>query len=120
MQIFSPSNPKDEHLILGYRIFSNAIFIFTKYNVHIRQKRITMNDYIVMICQDKQSYIVFDCFALYNAAFLLPLQQCNDVGLMAYLGTITKTCNSMNQFINKFNVLYDRQGIGRRMRGLFF
>uniref|UniRef100_A0A8C6KF97 COP9 signalosome complex subunit 6 n=1 Tax=Nothobranchius furzeri TaxID=105023 RepID=A0A8C6KF97_NOTFU len=46
--------------------------------------------------------------------------QCNDVGLMAYLGTITKTCNSMNQFINKFNVLYDRQGIGRRMRGLFF
>lgn len=39
---------------------------------------------------------------------------------MAYLGTITKTCNSMNQFINKFNVLYDRQGIGRRMRGLFF
>lgn len=49
-----------------------------------------------------------------------PLQQCNDVGLMAYLGTITKTCNSMNQFINKFNVLYDRQGIGRRMRGLFF
>lgn len=48
------------------------------------------------------------------------LQQCNDVGLMAYLGTITKTCNSMNQFINKFNILYDRQGIGRRMRGLFF
>ncbi|CDQ73907.1 unnamed protein product [Oncorhynchus mykiss] len=46
--------------------------------------------------------------------------QCNDVGLMAYLDTITKTCNSMNQFINKFNVLYDRQGIGRRMRGLFF
>ena len=39
---------------------------------------------------------------------------------MAYLGSITKTCNSMNQFINKFNVLYDRQGIGRRMRGLFF
>lgn len=48
------------------------------------------------------------------------LQQCNDVGLMAYLGTITKTCNTMNQFVNKFNVLYDRQGIGRRMRGLFF
>ncbi|ROL53577.1 COP9 signalosome complex subunit 6 [Anabarilius grahami] len=47
-------------------------------------------------------------------------EQCNDVGLMAYLGSITKTCNSMNQFINKFNVLYDRQGIGRRMRGLFF
>ncbi|XP_062835313.1 COP9 signalosome complex subunit 6 [Anolis carolinensis] len=46
--------------------------------------------------------------------------QCNDVGLMTYLGTITKTCNTMNQFVNKFNILYDRQGIGRRMRGLFF
>ncbi|XP_077987776.1 COP9 signalosome complex subunit 6-like isoform X2 [Glandiceps talaboti] len=46
--------------------------------------------------------------------------QCNDVSLMSYLGTITKGCNSINQFVNKFNVLYDRQGMGRRMRGLFF
>ncbi|XP_044727362.1 COP9 signalosome complex subunit 6 [Chrysoperla carnea] len=46
--------------------------------------------------------------------------QCNDVGLMTYLGTITKGCNDINQFVNKFNVLYDRQGMGRRMRGLFF
>ncbi|XP_071798663.1 COP9 signalosome complex subunit 6-like [Asterias amurensis] len=46
--------------------------------------------------------------------------QCNDVSLMAYLGTITKGCNTINQFVNKFNVLYDRQGMGRRMRGLFF
>uniref|UniRef100_A0ABI7YC03 COP9 signalosome complex subunit 6 n=1 Tax=Felis catus TaxID=9685 RepID=A0ABI7YC03_FELCA len=46
--------------------------------------------------------------------------QCNDVGLVAYLGTISKTCNTMNQFVNKFNVLYDRQGIGRWMQGLFF
>lgn len=46
--------------------------------------------------------------------------QCNDVGLMTYLGTITKGCNTINQFVNKFNILYDRQGMGRRMRGLFF
>lgn len=46
--------------------------------------------------------------------------QCNDVGLMTYLGTITKGCNDINQFVNKFNTLYDRQGMGRRMRGLFF
>jgi len=46
--------------------------------------------------------------------------QCNDVSLMTYLGTLTKGCNSINQFVNKFNVLYDRQGMGRRMRGLFF
>ncbi|CAH0392328.1 unnamed protein product [Bemisia tabaci] len=46
--------------------------------------------------------------------------QVADVGLMTYLGTITKSCNDINQFVNKFNIMYDRQGIGRRMRGLFF
>lgn len=46
--------------------------------------------------------------------------QCNDVGLITYLGAITKGCNDMNQLVSKFNVLYDRQGMGRRMRGLFF
>lgn len=46
--------------------------------------------------------------------------QCNDVSLMTYLGTITKGCNTIHQFVNKFNVMFDRQGMGRRMRGLFF
>ncbi|KAJ8978901.1 hypothetical protein NQ317_008880 [Molorchus minor] len=46
--------------------------------------------------------------------------QCNDVGLMTYLGTLTKGCNDLNQFVNKFNILYDRQGLGLRMRGIFF
>lgn len=46
--------------------------------------------------------------------------QCNDVGLMTYLGTLTKGCNDLNQFVNKFNILYDRQGMGRRMRTIFF
>ncbi|GFR80517.1 COP9 signalosome complex subunit 6 [Elysia marginata] len=45
--------------------------------------------------------------------------QCNDVCLMAYLGAMTKGSNTMNQFLNKFNVLYDK-GMGRRIRGLFF
>ncbi|KAK8762744.1 hypothetical protein V5799_025990 [Amblyomma americanum] len=35
--------------------------------------------------------------------------QCNDVALMTYLGTLTKGCNTINQFVNKFNLLYDRQ-----------
>lgn len=45
--------------------------------------------------------------------------QSNDVGLITFLGALTKGCNDINQFVNKFNVLYDRQGRGR-MRGLFF
>ena len=46
--------------------------------------------------------------------------QCNDVTLITYLGSITKGCNTVNQFVGKFNTLYDRQGMGRRMRGLFY
>lgn len=46
--------------------------------------------------------------------------QCNDVALMSYLGMINKGTNTMNHFVNKFNLLYDRSSLGRRMRGLFF
>ena len=46
--------------------------------------------------------------------------QCNEVALMAYLGSLTKGTNTMNQFVNKFITLHERQGSGRRMRGLFF
>lgn len=70
--------------------------------------------------QDGEVGLIRLLFFSGQLVFSVPSQQCNDVGLMAYLGTITKTCNTMNQFVNKFNVLYDRQGIGRRMRGLFF
>lgn len=47
-------------------------------------------------------------------------QQSNDVSLIAYLGILTKGCSMMNNLVNKFNVLYDRQGMSRRMRGIFF
>lgn len=53
----------------------------------------------------------------FNAEFY---NQCNDVALITYLGSITKCCNNMNQFVNKFNILHDRQGLGRKARGLFF
>jgi len=46
--------------------------------------------------------------------------QCNDVALMALLGTVMKSANNLNQFVNKFNTVYQRQGMGRRMRGIFF
>ncbi|CAK8678805.1 unnamed protein product [Clavelina lepadiformis] len=45
--------------------------------------------------------------------------QYNDVMLMTYLGVMSKGSQTMNQFISKFNVLYDRQSAARRLRGLF-
>lgn len=46
--------------------------------------------------------------------------QCNDVSLMTFLGVMSKSCNTINTFVNKFNLLYDRQGMGRLLRGLLF
>lgn len=46
--------------------------------------------------------------------------QCNDGALLTYLGVVMKSCNNLSQFIGKFNLLYQRQGQGRRMRGIFF
>jgi len=48
------------------------------------------------------------------------LTQSNDVALMTLLGSVMKSANNLNQFVNKFNIVYQRPGIGRRMRGLFF
>jgi COP9 signalosome complex subunit 6 len=43
--------------------------------------------------------------------------QSNDVGLITYLGSLTKASNDINQLVNKFNLLHDRQS--RRMRFFF-
>ncbi|ESO10229.1 hypothetical protein HELRODRAFT_185323 [Helobdella robusta] len=45
--------------------------------------------------------------------------QYNDVSLMTYLGVMTKACNTINQFVTKFNIVNDRQ-LARRMRGLLY
>ena len=46
--------------------------------------------------------------------------QCNDVALITLLGTVMKSANNLNQFVNIFNTVYHKQGMGRRMRGIFF
>merc|ERR1712066_537881 len=43
--------------------------------------------------------------------------QCNDVALITLLGTVMKSANNLNQFVNMFNTVYHKQGMGRRMRG---
>jgi COP9 signalosome complex subunit 6 len=44
---------------------------------------------------------------------------CNDVALIAYLGVLTKCSNEVNDFCNKFNALFDRQVVGRKVKALF-
>ncbi|CAK9296058.1 unnamed protein product [Gordionus sp. m RMFG-2023] len=45
------------------------------------------------------------------------LNENNDVALLTYLGEMTKTCDTINQFVNKFNCLQDKQAASRRIRG---
>ena len=42
--------------------------------------------------------------------------QCNDVALQTFLATLTKCCDCVNGFVNRFNVLYDRNSLMRRKR----
>ncbi|XP_025425153.1 COP9 signalosome complex subunit 6 [Sipha flava] len=44
---------------------------------------------------------------------------CNDVALIAYLGVLTKCSNEVNNYCNKFNALFDRQVVGRKVKALF-
>lgn len=47
--------------------------------------------------------------------------QSNDVALITYLGALTKGCNEMNHFVNKVNLLNEKQeGAGRRVRSILF
>ena len=58
---------------------------------------------------------------LQSAPFVQDLfTQMNDVTLMTYLGALTKVCYRTMQYMNKFNTLYDKQSIGRRMRGMYY
>lgn len=42
--------------------------------------------------------------------------QINDSALMTYLGVITRCSNTMNQYVNKFNLYIDRSSANRRAR----
>lgn len=44
-------------------------------------------------------------------------EQCNDVSLITYLGMITKGCEEAHQYITRFNLLHEKHGTSRRMRG---
>lgn len=64
---------------------------------------------------------------IYNLCHRLPIMnnskfnedffiQINDAALMTYLGVITRCSNTMNQYVNKFNLFIDRTAVNRRAR----
>jgi len=88
-----------------------------EYEKAVRSGDIPMNHEILRDCKSLcQRLPVLDSAQFQEDFF----DQCNDVMLMTYLFSITKGCNTASDLINKFNLVYDRHSICRRMRGLLY
>ncbi|XP_015793469.1 COP9 signalosome complex subunit 6 [Tetranychus urticae] len=43
----------------------------------------------------------------------------NDIALATYLSTITKVTNTLNEFVQRFNIFYEHHGMSRKIRAAF-
>lgn len=109
-----------EHLTAQYnaiKMLHTRVKMLLEYVKAVQSKELPQNHEILRELYSLTHRLPVMQSSKFNAEFYT---QCNDVALITYLGSITKCCNNMNQFVNKFNVLHDRQGMGRKVRGLFF
>lgn len=99
------------------RMLYNRVKTILEYVKAVKSGDIPMNHDIMRDCRSLcQRLPVLDSTQFQDDFF----DQCNDVMLMTYLASITKGCHTANDFINKFNLTFDRHGIGRRVRGLLY
>ncbi|KAK7602086.1 hypothetical protein V9T40_009527 [Parthenolecanium corni] len=109
-----------EHLTAQYnaiKMLHTRVKMVLDYVKAVKNKELPLNHEILRELYSLTHRLPVMQSPKFNAEFYT---QCNDVALITYLGSITKCCNNMNQFVNKFNILHDRQSLGRKVRGLFF
>lgn len=99
------------------KMLHSRIDIILQYVQAVKDGEIPMNQEIMRNCLSLCQRLPVLNTEKFNEQFF---DQCNDVLLMSYLATITKGCNISNELISKFNLIYDRHGASRRLRGLFF
>ena len=99
------------------KMLHSRIDIILQYIRSVKDGEIPMNQEIMRNCLSLCQRLPVLNTTKFNEQFF---DQCNDVSLMSYLATITKGCNISNELISKFNLIYDRHGASRRLRGLFF
>ncbi|XP_065056712.1 COP9 signalosome complex subunit 6-like [Rhopilema esculentum] len=99
------------------KMLHNRIKTILQYVKAVKAGEIPLNNEIMRMCRSLcQRLPVLESSQFQEDFF----DQCNDVMLLTYLVTINKGCNTASDFITKFNLAYDRHGIGRRMRGLLY
>ena len=99
------------------KMLHSRINILLEYVKAVKDGELPMNEEIMRNCMSLcQRLPVLSTQNFQENLF----DQCNDVLLMSYLAAITKGSNLSNELITKFNLIYDRHGASRRLRGLFF
>lgn len=99
------------------KMLHSRIEIILEYVKAVKEGKLPMNEEIMRSCMSLCQRLPVLSTQKFQENFF---DQCNDVLLMSYLAGITKGCNISNELISKFNLIYDRQGASRRLRGLFF
>ena len=116
----SSNSVAGDHLKVQYnavKMLRDRVRIIRDYVVDTKEERIPWNHEIIREAHNLSNRLPLIQSNSFRQEFF---NQCNDVALMTYLGMLTKGTHSMNQFVTKFGTLYDRQGMGRRMRGPFY
>ena len=110
-----------EHLRVQYnaiKMLRDRIKIINDYVKAMKENEVPMDQEILREVNNLCNYlpIVESENSKFNESFY---NQWNDVALIAYLGSLTKGSNSLNQFVQKFTMIYDKHQnmpMSRRMR----
>ena len=108
-----------EHLRVQYnaiKMLRDRIKILAAYVNAMKNDEVPMDHEILREVNNLCHYLPIVENAKFNESFY---NQWNDVALIAYLGSLTKESNSTHQFVQKFNLIYDKHQnipMGRKMR----
>ena len=93
-----------EHLTAQYnaiKMLHTRVKMLLEYVKAVRNKELPQSHEILRELSSLSHRLPVMQSSKFNAEFYT---QCNDVALITYLGSMTKCCNNMNQFVNKFNI----------------
>lgn len=116
---FGEGSTVSQHLMAQFKavkMLHSRLSILHQYLSHMHQGLVPKNHEILR----EVNSLCHRMPVMNSPLFRADLQtQHSDVILMTYLGTLTKTCNTLCQYVNKFNVVNDRQ-VSRRVRGILY
>jgi COP9 signalosome complex subunit 6 len=110
-----------EHLLVQHsaiKMLASRVALIRDYVKAVEAGELPLNHDIIREAQALSARLPVLQADLFQPQFYT---QCNDAALMTLMGSVQKSCHNLTQFINKFNILHQRnQSSGRRLRGIFF